>query len=97
MKKILFKKIGFFLSQDGGSVIILTAFLMIVVLGFAGLAVDIGVWYSQKRTLQMAADAGATGGSFALAKTGSSTLTSYVQHDLAKNGCTSATMQCDHS
>jgi len=90
MKKILFEKIGHFFSQDKGTVVILTAFLMVVCLGFAGLAVDVGLWYSQKRQLQLAADAGAAGGAFASARTGTSTVIAYATYDASLNGCTTA-------
>ena len=51
-----------FLGQDRGQVIVLTAFAMVVVLGFGALAVDIGFFAHTKRDLQNDADAMALAG-----------------------------------
>ncbi|MCZ6606035.1 MAG: pilus assembly protein TadG-related protein [Alphaproteobacteria bacterium] len=47
-----------------GGVLVYTALLMPVLLGFAGLAVDGGTWYALRRSAQSAADAGAIAGAF---------------------------------
>ena len=45
-------------GQDtSGAVMTVTATMFVVILGFAGLAVDLGGWYSTKRSMQTAADA----------------------------------------
>lgn len=90
MKKILCKKINLFFSQDRGSIAVVTTLLIVILFGFAGLAIDVGIWYSQKRQLQLAADAGAAGGVFALGITGQSTVTAYATYDASLNGCTTA-------
>ncbi len=90
MKETLLKKLKCFSSQDNGAIAIFMAFLMVALLGFAGLAIDAGLWNSQKRQLQLAADAAAVGGVFALGKTGQSTITAYATYDAGLNGCTSA-------
>lgn len=51
-----------------GNVLALTAFALPVLLGGAGLAVDTTQWYLWKRELQLAADAGALSGAYALSQ-----------------------------
>ncbi len=84
------KQLAKLLMQERGSVAIITGLLLIVCIGFAGLAIDVGTWYNQKRQLQLAADAGAGGGVVALSQTGVSTVNAYVTHDVTLNGCTAA-------
>ncbi len=84
------EKINTLFKRDKGAIAIITGLGILVFIGFAALAIDVGTWYSQKRQLQIAADAGAIGGAIALSKTGKSTLNTYVNHDLALNGCTAA-------
>lgn len=50
------------LQDDCGSVIVLTVLSLVVVFGFAALAVDMGVLMSQQQRIQVAADAGALAG-----------------------------------
>lgn len=94
--KNLFKKYNLkqelksFFTNETGGVAILTAFLLTICVGFAGLAIDVGLWHFQKRQLQYAADAGAIGGVLALTKTGTSTTTAYATYDIGLNGCTSS-------
>ena len=51
-----------------GSVMLLTALSMPVIAGFAGLGLDVGIWETNKRSLQTAADSAAISG--ALEKSG---------------------------
>ena len=48
--------------DEQGSVLIMTAFSMFALLGFLGLALDVGALYHHRRLLQTAADAGAISG-----------------------------------
>jgi len=48
--------------QELGQGLVLAALVMVVVLGFAALAVDVGYWFSQKGEVQKAVDAGALAG-----------------------------------
>jgi hypothetical protein len=48
--------------QEGGYAAVLTALVLVPLLGFAGFAVDIGAWYSRASSLQRAADAAALAG-----------------------------------
>jgi hypothetical protein len=50
------------LESERGSVLILTALCMVVLLGFVGLALDTGYLYHERRLAQTAADAGAMAG-----------------------------------
>ncbi len=49
-----------------GQVLMLVAFAIVVLMGFAGLAVDVGELWSVRRHMQTAADAGAVAGAIAL-------------------------------
>ncbi|MEL7209143.1 MAG: pilus assembly protein TadG-related protein, partial [Actinomycetota bacterium] len=48
--------------RDGGYAVILSALLLIPLLGFAGFATDLGSWYAQANRQQRAADAAALAG-----------------------------------
>jgi Flp pilus assembly protein TadG len=64
-----------------GSVIVLTAILLPVLLGFCGLAIDVGHYMVVKNELQNAADAGALAGARALFPADLSTVTNPVTPD----------------
>jgi len=49
-------------ERDRGYAAILTALMLVPLMGFAGFAVDIGAWYSQASSLQRAADAASLAG-----------------------------------
>ncbi len=49
-------------GSERGYAAILTALLLVPLMGFAGFAVDIGAWYSQASSLQRASDAAALAG-----------------------------------
>lgn len=92
MEKHLFAKFkstlrNFFLHEKG-VVAVLTGLVFVVVIGFAALALDASFWYSEKRELQFAADAGAAGGALALKSTGAVTFRDYARADIQANGCT---------
>jgi len=67
MKQSVCKK---FIKDEEGSVTILVALMMTVLMGFAALSVDIGMLYNQKREVQNAADAAALAGAMSLPNTG---------------------------
>lgn len=56
------------LREDRGSVVVLVALMVTVLLGGAGLAVDGGRGYLQRRTMQVAADAASTAGTYEMEK-----------------------------
>lgn len=57
-----------FARHQGGGVALIIAFMMVVILGFAGLAIDGGRSYGVKAQLSAAADAGALAGAMALSE-----------------------------
>lgn len=56
------------LRDEGGSIIVLVALTLTVLFGGAGIAVDGGMGYLQRRTMQIAADAASTAGTFEMQK-----------------------------
>jgi Flp pilus assembly protein TadG len=46
-------------GDDSGAILIFTALLATVLIGFVGLAIDVGVWYRTERAMQNAADSAA--------------------------------------
>lgn len=76
--------------RDDGTIAIIAGLVFVILIGFAALAIDASQWYSQKRQLQFAADAGAAGGAIALSITGKSTMVTYATQDINANNCTSA-------
>lgn len=87
--KIMKEKVTEFFVKEKGAVAILTGLLLVILIGFAALAIDASLWYSEQRKLQFAADAGAVGGAIALATTGASTINTYATNDIHLNNCTS--------
>ena len=51
-----------------GQILIMFAFMLVALLGALGLSVDLGMAFSQRRTMQSAADAGAYAGAWAVLK-----------------------------
>lgn len=49
-------------GNEKGATIVVVAIALVVILGFAGLALDVGYWYLVRNELQNAADAGALAG-----------------------------------
>jgi len=50
------------LRSERGQALVLAALAMVVILGFAAMAIDVGYWFSQKREVQKAVDAAALAG-----------------------------------
>lgn len=53
-----------FVQDTSGSSMVFVGFAMIAVVGFAGMAIDIGYWYSVQRQAQVVADSAAVAGGF---------------------------------
>jgi Flp pilus assembly protein TadG len=70
-------------SQRGQTLVLITVFMMSL-LGMCALAIDVGSWYQQKRSIQSAADAGALAGAAYLPSNWSSA-TSAAGSEFAKN------------
>lgn len=58
------------------------------IVGAAGIGVEVGFWYMQKRDLQVAADASAVAGAFELARSNESEVGTAATAQAAKNGVT---------
>ncbi len=81
--------LGRFLGDQAGASFIITALSFPVVLGFAGLGVDVAMWYADKRQNQTLADAAAMAGTIALSRDPSislSELETVVRGAAADNG-----------
>jgi predicted outer membrane repeat protein len=74
------------LVHERGSVAVITAVMMVPMLGFAALAVDMGNWYQARKAAQAAADAGALAGAQDLPSSSSNATTdatTYANKNLA--------------
>src|SRR3989304_6214559 len=86
------------LRSERGQALVLAALAMLVILGFAAMAIDVGYWFSQKREVQKAVDAAALAGAQELPD--DSVLAETVAREyLTKNGVTdtdtiSVTFRC---
>jgi Flp pilus assembly protein TadG len=84
------------LMDESGQVIIVTALCMVVLIGFVGLAVDVGYIQYEKRRLQSAADAAALAAALEVRVCGTTTNCSAMQTAastaLSENGYSNATV-----
>ena len=71
------------LRDESGQTVILAALCMAVLLGFLALAVDVGLLFHARRTVQTAADSGAIGGAEEI---NYGDVTAAAQSDAARNG-----------
>jgi Flp pilus assembly protein TadG len=72
--------------DDSGQVLLMTALLIPVLLGFAGLSLDVGSWYSTRSDLEQAADAAAHSAAIELKRTNDpTTLQNFGAHAAAQN------------
>src|SRR5579871_152962 len=85
MKKPLLRR-----QKQGGLTIVAFTLMLVVMLGFTGLAVDVGYLELQKREIQTAADAAAMGALREMEK-GNTDLTAAGQNDASLNGFTNGT------
>lgn len=78
--------------RESGTVLPLVALTLAVLMGFGGMAVDVGYWEYNQRQQQNAADAAAIGGAqqelYTTCGTGSSSIRTAAQNDATKNGYT---------
>ena len=77
--------------SKNGFVVITVVLALVFLLGFAGLAVDMGFFRYIKRTAQNAADAGAVGAAMAMAATPAESGLTAGRVDAARNGFTHGT------
>ena len=75
------------LNEDGATAVI-TGIVMIVLMGFAGLAVEVGLWYGDRRAAQTAADAAALGAAYRIYENGTEAddIVEAGEADAARNG-----------
>ena len=85
-----------------GQILIMFAFMLAALLGALGLSVDLGMAFSQRRTMQSAADAGAYAGAWAVLKS-TATQPKYVQSEVntvvnqnTMNFGTITSIQCEY-
>lgn len=99
MKGLLHRARALFV-EDSGQTIVLAAVAFVALLGFAGLAIDVGHMEMVQRQVQSAADASAIAGALELTQCGStadcSAMTTAAQGALTENGLSSSTLatQC---
>jgi len=76
-----------FLRQDKGAIALMFAMMLPVIIGFVGMGVEVGLWYSAKRSLQSAADAAAIAAAYEVSSGSSAaTIASAAQTDAVRNG-----------
>ena len=88
--------IGEFRRDTAGVMAILVVLMVPVLVGFMGIAVDVGLWYTQKRALQTAADAAAIAGAFEIVNGSSDAIVQATAvSDANRNGCGSCVLGTD--
>lgn len=78
-------------NRERGAVLVLFTLASIVLVGFLGLAVDVGMLYLQKQKVQSAADAGALGAAQAMRRGQTDSITTLARAESARNGFTNGT------
>ena len=73
-------------GRERGAVLIVTAGMAVVLMGFMGLGIDVGMLYRHKCVMQTAADAGALGGGSEIYRGQASLITSSALAATAENG-----------
>jgi hypothetical protein len=73
-------------KDERGAMAVLIALLLPVLIGMVGIAVELGYWYSEKRELQTASDAGAVGGAFELLNGNAGAISSSASNEAIRNG-----------
>ncbi len=84
----LWQTIERFRQDRHGGVLVFSAFMMSALIGFTGLAVDVGSWYGSKRNIQTAADAAAISAAFEMSRgeTDQSLIKAAAEKDAKLNG-----------
>jgi len=78
------------ISDQGGVIIVLFALMLPILLGFMGLGVEVGYWYSKHRELQAAADAAALAASYEIAEGRPADSLTVATAEATTNGWTAA-------
>src|SRR5690606_4536767 len=84
-------------GDERGQTLVQVALMLVVLLGFAALAIDGGMVYAERRHMQNAADAGALAGARELCLSGSETLAieKARAYTVGQNGAASADVTID--
>ncbi len=84
--------IGGFSAHQGGNIAIMFALMLPVIVGFIGLGIDVGMWYSERRDMQTATDAAAVSGAIERAFGATNgEITTNATAEAFRNGYTPAT------
>jgi hypothetical protein len=75
-----------FFSDDRGAVAIIMGLVLPVLIGMVGLAVEVGSWFGERRSLQSAADAAALAGAWDLLSGSNETVTTSATTYATRNG-----------
>src|SRR5574341_602804 len=77
-KGLLSRRLGAFAAEDRGQTVVLMALTFTLMLGFSALAIDLGRFYAERRTLQDAVDAAALACTYAYSQGGATSATAYA-------------------
>jgi Flp pilus assembly protein TadG len=79
------------IKSEDGQALVITLLCLTILLGFAGLATDVGTLFYAKRQLQSAADSAALAGASEAALNNNTLITNAAKNDAATNGATDGT------
>lgn len=85
-----------FSGDRRGIIIVMFALMLPLIVGFIGLGVEVTYWFSKKRDLQAAADAGALAGSYELAEGRSASITTIATREAVSNGFSGAGIEVNN-
>lgn len=77
-KGLLPRRLAAFTAEDHGQTVVLMALMFTLMLGFSALAIDLGRFYAERRTLQDAVDAAALACTYAYSQGGATSATAYA-------------------
>jgi hypothetical protein len=87
----MLRQLRYLIRSERGSITVLTAGMLVVLMGFVGLGLDSGSLFNHKRTLQTAADDGALQGAYEIYRGHSTLVTPQARTGSAENGYESGT------
>ncbi len=99
MKHLLGKRLTKLWHDRMGGIFIYAAIAAPVLIGAAGLSIDVGMWYANKRLIQSATDSAALAGALELRRSNDNltSITEVVQADAANHGYSAAEVAVDTS
>lgn len=77
-------------GDERGIILVMFALMLPVMVAFIGLGVEVGLWFSQKRDIQAAADAAALAGAYEVAESRTSGVTTIATREATNNGWSSS-------